>query len=276
MMMAGAVFFAAPVAGANPVTKAIPVADLPLAVEGRQLHNTEHPKEQSPPKVLLLHGAISRSMVELVHQTLRENVGQPFPADLIVLLDSPGGDGVAAMAIGELLRRTKAHVFVTGQCASACVFILAAGVVRGADAYTVGLHRGRVTVSRADGSVKRELDVAQDANALKFLRDFENKAIDYFLRMGMSAEVFKTMQKFERRTVYRLNTEEMRRYKLVGIEPSYLAEWMKKIPLSVSLGALSAREFVRRVERTPSRCGLYEKDAQDFVECYRENLLDFY
>jgi hypothetical protein len=77
------------------------------------------------------------------------------------------------MQIGRLLRKANAHVFVTGQCASACVFVLAAGVVRGAPAYTVGIHRGRITMSDANAKVIKEVDVNEDPAAKKILLDFE-------------------------------------------------------------------------------------------------------
>lgn len=228
------------------------------------------------PRVLLLEGAISRNMVRVVNSAVREANSEDSPTGLIVLLNSLGGDGLAAMKIGETLRKAKAHIFVTGQCASACVFVLAAGVVRGADAYTVGLHRGRVTVSRPDGSVKKELSGDQDAEIRAFLREFEGNATDYLSRMGMSPELFKTMQRFERHTVYRLNRSEMRRFGLVGVNPSYLAARTQHAPLGLTERQLSDSEFIRRVGRTSSRCGIYEKEASEFVKCYQENLLDPY
>lgn len=232
--------------------------------------------DQHNPIVLRLEGNISRGMLGVVNKTLPDKKTQTVLNVPIVLLDSPGGDGLAAMAIGEKLRQANAHVFVTGQCASACVFLLAAGVVRSADAYTVGLHRGRVTVSRADGSVKKELSAEQDSKTQAFLRDFETKALAYFARMGMSPELFKTMQRFERRTVYRLNNEELRRFNLVGVDGKYFASGTNTRDFLGDGQALSVEEFNRRVSRTSSRCGMHEAEDAAFWNCYRDNLNDLY
>ena len=126
--------------------------------------------------VVRLKGSISGKTLEAVRQALPRVRGDSLPAGLIVLLDSMGGDGVAAMNIGRLLRAGKAHVFVTGQCASACIFVLAAGVIRGAPAYTVGIHRGRLTATDPKTGGTREIDVAKDANAARTLERFETMA----------------------------------------------------------------------------------------------------
>jgi len=228
------------------------------------------------PQLIFLEGSISKNMERSVRQTLRTLKPDAFPTPLIVLLDSPGGDGMAAMAIGQMLRQVKAHVFVTGQCASACVFILAGGVVRAASAYSVGLHRGRVTISDADGKVKKELVPDKGSDAQQLLRKFERQAADYFLQMGMAATLFETMQKFERRSVYRLNTRELRDFGLEGAEPNYLAEVITRMPRLTAGRALTSEEFLRRIQRTPSRCDVYERKQAAFVQCYRENLADPY
>jgi len=226
------------------------------------------------PRVIVVQGAISRNLLRSLRGLLREDASDVFPAGLIVLLDSPGGDGFAAMELGELLRRAKAHVFVTGQCASACVLVLASGVVRGAAAYTVGLHRGRVTVSYADGKVKKELQPQNDLEAARVFREFEIAARQYLSRMGLSPLVFETMQKFERRSVYRLNNQEMRDYDVVGIEPQYLLERTRQFPLLTQSQGITPTELTHRVQRVPIRCGGLSADKIAFVECYRNALIN--
>jgi len=224
-------------------------------------------------RVIVLQGTISQNMVRSLRESLPEEVVDTFPAGLIVFLDSPGGDGFAAMELGELLRRAKAHVFVTGQCASACVLVLASGVVRVAPAYTVGLHRGRVTVSYADGKVKKELNPQVDQEAARVFREFETKAQQYFVRMGVDESFFEKMQKFERRSVYRLNNQEMRQYGIVGFEPKYLRERVQWFSSLAHSQAITADELTQRVLRVSRRCGGLEIDKAAFVKCYRESLL---
>ena len=228
---------------------------------------------EDTPRVIAVQGAISRNLLRSLRGLLSKDLTDSFPAGLIVLLDSPGGDGFAAMELGELLRRAKAHVFVTGQCASACVLVLASGVVRGAGAYTVGLHRGRVTVSYADGKVKRELQPQNDPEAARVFREFETAARQYLSRMGLSPVVFETMQKFERRSVYRLNNQEMRDYGVVGVEPQYLIERTQQFPLLTQSNGITPIGFMQRIQRVPVRCAGLDRDKIAFVECYRNALI---
>ena len=172
--------------------------------------------------VMAIKGQISKKVLESIRGSIGNVTGDPMPAGLIVLLDSPGGDGVAAMKIGEILRANKAHVFVTGQCASACIFILASGVVRGAPAYTVGIHRGRITKSDANAKILEEIDVKTNPQARELLERFEKAVPLYFAQMGMPPDLFQAMQSHQFRGVYRLNNEEIVFYGLSGFEPKYL------------------------------------------------------
>ena len=60
----------------------------------------------------------------------------------LVILDSEGGDVVSALTIGRLIRARNFETDVTNNalCASACIFILAAGVDRSAYG-RIGIHR---------------------------------------------------------------------------------------------------------------------------------------
>ena len=140
--------------------------------------------EDSPGKnntvVVSISGQISKNVLAKIKKSIAGVTGDPLPAGLIVLLDSPGGDGMAAMEIGRLLRASNAHVFVTGQCASACIFVLAAGVVRGAASLSVGIHRGRITMSDADAKILSDVDVSKNADAQNTLRSIFLMEKNYF------------------------------------------------------------------------------------------------
>ena len=63
---------------------------------------------------------------------------------LWVTLNSPGGDVIEALRIGRLIRQKFMYTRVTSEaeCASACVFVLQAGVLRvAAVGASVGVHR---------------------------------------------------------------------------------------------------------------------------------------
>ena len=181
--------------------------------------------------VMAIKGQISRKVLESIRGSISQVQGDPLPAGLIVLLDSPGGDGMAAMKIGQLLRTQQAHVFVTGQCASACIFVLASGVVRGAPAYSVGIHRGRITKSDANAKILEEVNIQSNPEARRLLEQFEKTAPVYFSQMGMPPELFQAMQSHQLKGVYRLSSEEVIFYGLNGFDPQYLdlrAEQLEK------------------------------------------------
>ena len=133
-----------------PIKTERPVGRQVEAQAARQTSPDAVAPNQGKVMVIGINGLISKNALEKVRQSIGQVSGDPIPAGLIVLLDSAGGDGVAAMQIGRLLRKANAHVFVTGECASACIFVLASGVVRVAPSYSVGIHRGRVTMSDAN------------------------------------------------------------------------------------------------------------------------------
>lgn len=177
-------------------------------------------------RVVMVKGTISRKLAENMRKLLGNNVPpdpmeEPIPAKLIVLLDSKGGDGMAAMEIGRLLRKNNAHVFVTGECSSACVFLLASGVVRGAPSFSVGIHQGRITMSSDSGVIKREVDVQEDPKAKALLAQFERDAKVYFAQMGLPSSFFQAMQNHHTKGVYRLTGQEITFYGLSGFEDAY-------------------------------------------------------
>ncbi|NDY84376.1 hypothetical protein G3I67_14170 [Orrella sp. NBD-18] len=226
--------------------------------------------------VIRIEGSISNKVLESVRASVDQVQGDPRPAGLIVLLDSSGGDGNAAMKIGRILRRSKAHIFVTGQCLSACTYVLASGVVRGASAYTVGIHRGRITISDADAKVLKEVDVSKDQAAEKMMKDFERDAAFYFAEMGMPADLFRVMQAHEKKGVYRLSAREMSFYGLVGFDPNYLEHRTLEYESLKSPNRLDQNELVQRTAKVASICSEHKKNASDFVQCYKNVLKDPY
>ena len=181
----------------------MPIRGLASPIEGNANTIANAPQKQI---VLMgIQGQISKQVLERVRQSIGRVQGDPIPAGLIVLLDSPGGDGNAAMAIGRLLRAANAHVFVTGQCASACIFLLASGVVRSAAAYSVGIHRGRITISDANAKVIQEVNIEENPKAKAALLQFEGLALNYFQEMGMSDALFPLMQAHQLKGVYRMS-----------------------------------------------------------------------
>lgn len=237
---------------------------------------TEPVKPESKVLVIAIAGQISKKALESVRAVIGQVKGDPIPAGLIVLLDSPGGDGIAAMQIGRLLRKANAHVFVTGQCASACVFVLAGGVVRGAPAYTVGIHRGRITMSDANAKIIKEVDVNEDPAAQKILLDFERNASAYFAEMGMPSDLFRAMQAHQLKGVYRFSGREVVFYGLSGIDSDYLKRRTALLDAQSGNNRIDPDELVRRTAKVASRCAEFDKKHHEFIECYKNVLRDPY
>ncbi len=233
-------------------------------------------KPASKVLVLGIHGQISKKVLESVRATVGQVQGDPEPAGLIVLLDSPGGDGIAAMKIGRLLRKANAHVFVTGQCASACIFVLASGVVRGAPAYSVGIHRGRITISDSNAKILKEVDVKEDPEAQKMLESFERNASSYFAEMGMPSDLFRAMQAHQLKGVYRLSGREVIFYGLSGFDGDYLNKRTVLFQSKNGASRMDSEELVRRTGKVASRCAEFDNKHYEFIECYKNVLRDPY
>ena len=224
--------------------------------------------------VMTISGRISKRTLESFKSASPVAKGDPIPAGLIVLLDSSGGDGAVAMEIGRMLRRAKAHIFVTGQCSSACMFILASGVVRGAPPYTVGIHRGRITVTDPDGKILKEVDASENPKAAAALKKFEQDAQAYFAEMGMPPQLFAAMQAHTQKGVYRLNHSEVAKFGLTGFEPQYFDQRAKLFEAQKGPYRMDGSELRRRTARVASRCGEFHADRKKFVDCYSEVLRD--
>lgn len=235
--------------------------------------DTALPKQEKI-MVIGVNGQISKNALEKVKQLIGQANGDPIPAGVIVLLDSSGGDGVAAMQIGRLLRKANAHVFVTGQCASACIFVLAGGVVRVAPSYSVGIHRGRITMSDANARIIKEVDVNDDPAAKATLQYFEKQAPIYFSEMGMSPDLFPLMQAHQMKGVYRLSSAEISKTQLSGFESGYLEQRAAFYQSQTSPYKMDENEFKRRTMKVSSRCSGFNKHHTEFIKCYKETLRD--
>ena len=222
--------------------------------------------------VVGVKGQISKNALEKLKLSIGQVSGDPIPAGLIVLLDSPGGDGVAAMQMGRLLRKANAHVFVTGQCASACIFVLASGVVRVAPSYSVGIHRGRVTMSDSNAKIIKEVDLTDNPQARAALQHFESQAPLYFAEMGMSPELFPLMQSHQLKGVYRLSSTEIAKTKLSGFDGAYLQQRAAFYRKQTGPYRMDEDELKSRTQKVASRCSGFEKHHTEFISCYKQTL----
>lgn len=228
--------------------------------------------ERLPHTVTLqIRGEIRPSLLPEVKKALAQTNGDPLPAGLLVLLDSQGGDGLVAAEVGRLLRQADAHVFVTGRCASACVFILMGGVVREAPDGALGVHRARLTRLDEKTGKRIEIDTTRSDRAARRLRE-GNATLQRYLRdMGVLDAFYALMEVTPVESMRWLSRAEARSLGVVGIEPEYLsrreAHLMRRYQIRQG-------DLERNTASVLSRCLGEAKAASPdkFVQCYRLTL----
>jgi hypothetical protein len=161
-----------------------------------------------------IHGPIDRAVTSQAIELIRSI--RPDVDELTVLLNSAGGDVLAAMELGEEIKKQWALTAVDddGQCLGACVLVLAAGVRRTPAPEKVGLQR----LSFEQGeSISRDRAKQNHAGLAKGVQV-------YLARMGMPKRLFQEMQSSER--VRLLDARWLKALGLDGTDPAY-EQWLR-------------------------------------------------
>ncbi|MEO8595373.1 MAG: ATP-dependent Clp protease proteolytic subunit [Candidatus Solibacter sp.] len=134
-----------------------------------------------------------------------------------VYLDSPGGSVLDAMAIGEIIRTNgySTIVMYPGPCASACVLILASGVIRECV--------GKVAIHRPHFDEKVFAQLSQTEAQAKYAQ-MGDAVRQYLSRMGMPDTLYTAMLRVSSDDVQYLSEEEIVAYGLEGEDPAW-SEW---------------------------------------------------
>ena len=217
-----------------------------------------------PARVIEINGTIRAPLVDKLRSALEPVDPDRFPAGVVILLNSPGGDGLAAMEAGRLVRAAKAHVFVRGKCASACVFILAAGVVRGAPEGVVGIHRARLTTF-VKGIGVVDINTASNPNAVRVLEAGDRRTEDYLREMGMPDTLFQAMKGTPSDQTRLLAAPELVDFGLNGVDPAYLEA---RTPGAVAGYRMAATDFAPRSMLVQGKCAAENTPAREFIRCY--------
>lgn len=222
--------------------------------------------------VINLRGNISKNMLQKIQESIGSSNDDALPAGVIVLLNSPGGDGGAAIQIGRLLRQANAHVFVTGHCASACVFVLAGGVVRSALPYTLGVHHGRITVSDKNAKVLRELSAEDNPTLSNILNLFEQDASRYLDEMGIPPAFFENMQAYSPKEVRWLSEYEIFIYGFNEIDPVYFNQYLSWYKENSKGQRVEENKLSARMKIVLTKCRALDDFPKEFLECYKKTL----
>lgn len=234
----------------------------------------EKPKgtgSQSRTVTMVIEGEIKPDLIPKVKEAIAMTTGDPLPAGLIVLLNSQGGDGLAAIEVGRLLRDAHAHIFVTKKCASACVFILMGGVVRQAPELSIGIHKARLTAISKKNGARVEINADANPKTAAILADGNRKLQEYVKDMGMSKAFFEQMEATPVNRIRWLSRIEARELDIIGIEENYLKHREAYV---MERYKTKPGELKKNTDQIIDRCD-YEftkPNGGNFVRCYRLGL----
>ena len=192
-------------------------------------------------QVIEIHGFIQQDDVARL-ATILQTAGPGA-----VKLNSPGGDVMAAMALGRVLRREQRSVVMgpDDQCVSACVFVLAGAIERGVFSEKVGIHRPFLV---RDTATTPEQQKGQYANIEKLVKS-------YLAEMNVDQRLYDDMLRISPQAVRYLTEEELKAYGLFGTDPFY--EQANLANRAAQLG-ISIPELLRRRKAMSTVCGSYD------------------
>ena len=163
-----------------------------------------------------IHGTIDTAVAHQAIELIRSI--RPDVDELTVFLSSPGGDVLAAIELGEEIRRQWALTAVgddgEGECLGACVLVLAAGVRRTPVPERVGLQRLNFDQRDSD----RERAKRKYAGLAKTVET-------YLARMGMPKKLFQEISQQSSGKVLLLCRLKM--LGLDGTDPAY-ERWLRE------------------------------------------------
>ena len=166
-----------------------------------------------------IQGRIGKAVANEAAKLIRSI--RPDVDELTVFLSSPGGDVVAAMELGEEIRKQWALTTVDddGECFGACVLVLAAGVRRTPAPENVGLKR-------MDFAQKDFASVSPDRAKQKYT-GLAKKVETYLARMGMPKKLFQEIAAQQSSDKVRLlDSARLKALGLDGIDPAY-EQWLR-------------------------------------------------
>lgn len=181
----------------------------------------------------------------------------------LVRLDSSGGDVIAAMTIGRILRKNGGIVLVEEDdiCASACVLIIAGGVVR-------SIH-GKVLIHRP---YSQATDTAGQNLAAwdKKMKSFRKQMDAYLSEMNVSVGLADAMWAISPENSRVLTRAEREHFLLSESDSSYNDYTSTQ---NARKYGLTKQEYLRRYKIVTERCAEFakqpftEEKVKDFSRC---------
>lgn len=174
-------------------------------------------------------GVITHNTPERLRAYLAENKTGEF------VFNSPGGNLVAALEMGLMIRQAKGSTSVgrsvpepeypryysrkPGQCVSACAFAFLGGVDRDAEAGELGIHQfyNDVALEKPDEPIYTALDLSTNQILSALL-------INYSFEMGVDPRFISKASSVPPTSVHFLNDQELDEWK-VRYDPDLIGAW---------------------------------------------------
>lgn len=210
-------------------------------------------------KCFRINGEITRSDVVTVRRIL-EDLGSR--QTVIFWIDSSGGDVLAAIDIGRLVRKARAQVAIAedDKCYSACVFVLAGAVQR-----IVG---GAVGIHRPYSTDMGRLDFPE---AQRRYRDIDGKAREFLTEVNLPHSLFEAMVRIPPENIRILATEDLTAFGLNQADP---VEQEMQDTLAAQKFGLTKREYLSLKPTVDKVCDRFvqNSDLDGYQRC-REQIL---
>jgi hypothetical protein len=176
-----------------------------------------------------------------------------------LIVDSPGGDLEEAMAIGRWLREKRFFVTVPvpSQCASACVFVLAAGLMKAAFGEII-MHRP-FFVETPNGDMGENL------------RTLLSQARQYFAEMNIPESLADDMFSVPPISGVVLSEQQLEHYRLNQTDMAYQEELELAAAARLGIGRVEYLERSRAFEDAAGQCA--ELVTGEWLTC-RDHLME--
>jgi hypothetical protein len=204
---------------------------------------------------MFVEGEIDKETLTSIDERIRKG---RFSSYGVAFLNSPGGDVVAALAIGRIFRRLHVSTYVLKgtECTSSCVFLLVGSVYRVVDG-RVGLHRPYYASPITDYS-----------KAAGSVREMERTVQEYFDEMDVPRTIYDRMRQIAPENVEYVDARNFKSLGIPEIDPSQ--DQLMRSLHAKKLG-LTMSEYTRRATVVAQECNplLDQGKSQDFFDCRR-------
>jgi len=184
-----------------------------------------------------------------------------------IILNSKGGDLDESIIMGRIIRKNQMEVIVpggSGECLSACVYMLSGGVER-VILGSVGVHRSYFVALNSDVSI----------GGIRARRDNISKKVrDYLNEMDISLSLIDYIESTPPESIRILSDGDLRLFRLDGLDSAYEE---KKTAEKARKYNLTSAEFRRRDIKSRDLCAKYispQATGASYKECEWLNLLN--